>query len=113
MYNLDQLISAFVTKNNNTNNSNEALKSHNKKSFPPADHEQIIKECAWYRLQIFEGAATCDEPNWYAGASITGHCANGRKIFHAYSSKHPDYSNKEASKKLKRAIEEANPRTCE
>lgn len=78
-----------------------------------ADHSAIQQDCAWYRHYTSDGAATADEPNWYAGASITGRCKDGDRIFHEYSRTHPRYDHGEAAAKLKRAREEAGPRTCE
>ncbi|MCW5696323.1 MAG: hypothetical protein KIS96_06250 [Bauldia sp.] len=78
----------------------------------PADHATIMAGCAWYREEVVDGAATCDEPNWYAGASITARCENGPAVFHEYSAKHPRYNRAEAEEKLSRARSEAGPRTC-
>lgn len=77
-----------------------------------AEHEVIVKGCAWYRNVAVGEAAICDEPNWYAAASITSRCKDGERIFHEYSEKHPKYSQREASQKFKRASEAAGPRTC-
>jgi len=78
-----------------------------------AAHSSIQKECPWYNYHTGDGASTADEPNWYASASITARCTDGERIFHDYSSRHPGYNAIEAGKKLKRAMEEAGPRTCE
>jgi hypothetical protein len=90
----------------------ETHKLQGSRTFLPADHEQIIQKCEWYRERVVKGAATCEEPNWYAGASISARCADGEKVFHAYSAAHPGYNQREASKKLRRALEETGPRTC-
>lgn len=78
-----------------------------------ADHSVIRQECPWYKHFTRDGSATADEPNWYATASITARCKDGERIFHQYSRQHPDYSQREADKKLRRAFEEAGPRTCD
>ncbi|WP_430439939.1 hypothetical protein [Shinella sp.] len=78
-----------------------------------ADHSMIAQNCAWYGYHSGDGAATADEPNWYAAASITARCKDGEQIFHSYSSTHSGYDQREASKKLERAVTEAGPRTCE
>lgn len=77
-----------------------------------ASHDLIVQGCAWYCVVVVEGAPTCDEPNWYAGASITARCAGGEKIFQTYSRRHPDYNEREATEKFRRALTEAGPRTC-
>jgi hypothetical protein len=78
-----------------------------------ADHQSILRECEWYRETVVAGAASCDEPNWYAGASITALCTNGEEIFHRYSKQHPDYSQSEAAEKFRRTQTTPGPRTCE
>jgi hypothetical protein len=78
-----------------------------------ANHSTIQKECGWYGHYTGSGAATADEPNWYAAASITARCKDGEQVFHAYSARHPSYDEREADKKLTRALEEAGPRTCD
>lgn len=78
-----------------------------------ADHSVIRQECSWYNHYTKDGAGTADEPNWYATASITARCKGGERVFHEYSSRHAGYSQREADKKLRRALEEAGPRTCD
>jgi hypothetical protein len=78
-----------------------------------ADHSTIQKECGWYGYYTGEGAATADEPNWYATASITARCREGDDTFHEYSARHRDYDRRESERKLTRAREEAGPRTCD
>ena len=82
------------------------------RSYPPADHGAIVEGCAWYRNVAVDNATSCDEPNWFAAASITSRCKDGERIFHEFSQKHPKYSQREASQKFKRALEAAGPRTC-
>ncbi|MBX4916716.1 hypothetical protein [Rhizobium bangladeshense] len=78
-----------------------------------ANHFLVKSECAWYDHYTGDAAATADEPNWYAVASITARCKDGEKIFHEYSARHRGYDMRAASKKLDRALTEARPRTCE
>ncbi|RWE85103.1 hypothetical protein [Mesorhizobium sp.] len=78
-----------------------------------ADHSMIQRECPWYGHYTGDGAASADEPNWYATASITARCKDGDRVFHEYSGLHPSYSGREADHKLRRALEEAGPRTCD
>ncbi|RWB66807.1 hypothetical protein [Mesorhizobium sp.] len=85
----------------------------NARSARRADHLAIQQECAWYGYYTGDGAAAADEPNWHAGASITVRCKDGERIFHEYSAAHAGYDEREADKKLRRALEEAGPRTCE
>jgi hypothetical protein len=78
-----------------------------------ADHHVIAHECPWYGHYTGDGAASADEPNWYAAASITARCKDGDQIFHEYSVRHPGYDVREADKKFRRALVEAGPRTCD
>jgi uncharacterized protein (DUF927 family) len=77
-----------------------------------ASHDLIVKRCAWYGIVVVEGAATCGEPDWFAGASITALCKNGQSIFLEYSRKHPKFKEREAREKFARAAESNAPRTC-
>ena len=79
---------------------------------PSADHAKIVAECAWYRTVVVDGAATCREPDWFAGASIAALCRNGEAAFLAYSHKHPDFREREARDKFRRAVKSDAPRTC-
>lgn len=78
----------------------------------PLDHEQILKECAWFK-DCFENQATLDEPNWYAALSIVAHCANPDSLAQEFSKGHPGYDPAETSKKLEQARDTAGPRTCQ
>lgn len=77
-----------------------------------ADHDQIVKACAWYREVVVEGARTCSEPDWFAGTSITALCKNGEEIFFDYSRQYPKFEERLARDKFKRAVEHDAPRTC-
>ena len=79
---------------------------------PLADHARIVAECAWYRTVVVDGAATCSEPDWFAGASIAALCKDGESTFLAYSGRHPDFKLREAQEKVRRAIKANAPRTC-
>jgi len=79
---------------------------------PSADHAKIVAECAWYRTVVVDGAATCSEPDWFAGASIAALCKGGESAFLAYSRKHPDFKQRQAGDKFHRAVKSNAPRTC-
>ena len=82
------------------------------KKYPPADHGLIADKCAWYAHHTGEGANASDEPNWQAAGSITACCKNGEAIFHAYSQRHSQYSQREAVQKFRREVKAGMPRTC-
>ena len=81
-------------------------------SVPTAIHDKIVEGCAWYRTVVVEGAVNCPEPDWFAGASIAALCKNGEAAFLEYSRKHPDFKEREAHEKLRRAVKSDAPRTC-
>jgi hypothetical protein len=89
-----------------------ARKEKLRPALAPADHQKIVEQCAWYRTVVVDGAATCSEPDWFAGASIAALCKNGESVFLDYSSKHPDFKQREAHDKFHRAIKSNAPRTC-
>ena len=80
---------------------------------PDADHAMICQQCAWYRHMTGDGAATASEPEWLAAGSITACCMGGREQFHAYSARHPQYSQREADKKFDHIERDVKPFTCE
>lgn len=82
------------------------------RSAPWADHQKIVDGCAWYRTIVVEGAASCPEPDWFAGASIAARCKNGEAAFLGYSRQHSGFDEREASGKYRRAVEQDAPRTC-
>jgi hypothetical protein len=79
---------------------------------PAADHRKIVSGCAWYREIVVNGAGTCAEPDWFAGASIAALCRDGETEFLNYSRRHPDFDDVEARDKFKRAVAHGAPRTC-
>jgi hypothetical protein len=81
-------------------------------SAPSAVHAKIVEGCAWYRTVVVEGAPTCPEPDWFAGASIAALCKDGESAFLAYSGKHPNFKLREAQEKFRRAVKSNAPRTC-
>ena len=83
-----------------------------KRSVPTAIHDKIVEGCAWYRTVVVEGAPTCPEPDWFAGASIAALCKDGESAFLAYSGKHPHFKLREAQDKFRRAVKSNAPRTC-
>ncbi len=89
----------------------EPATSDEDSDFPLADHNKIVKGCPWYGACV-KNPESCSEPNWYAAASITSRCEDGRHKFHAFSHKHPKYTEAEANQKFDRGFQEAGPRTC-
>jgi hypothetical protein len=80
---------------------------------PSADHSKIVEGCAWYRTVVVEGAETCSEPDWFAGASIAALCTSGEAAFFGYSRRHRNFKERETREKFRRAVKSNAPRTCE
>ncbi len=60
---------------------------------------------------VRDDARQLPEPDWYAGLSILGRCADGEALAHAWSRAYPHYSAAETTEKLGHALEHG-PRTC-
>ncbi len=72
---------------------------------------EIFAQCgfvAWGR----DNAATVNEPQWYALASIVGRMKDGRAKFQALSKGHPGYSSTATDEKLEQAMQASGPRKC-
>ena len=83
-----------------------------KKDFPPADIEPIVEGCAWMR-HCQDDAETLPEPEWYAMLSVLGRCEDGEELAHEWSRPYPGYNPAETDKKLRHALEDAGPVTCQ
>ncbi len=92
--------------------SQAGLQEKPKQSTTSASHDLIVKRCTWYREIVVEGAATCSEPDWFAGASITAICKDGESIFLDYSRKHHKFKERETREKFRNAAKSNAPRTC-
>jgi hypothetical protein len=104
-------IQALLAEKGQLENSRKTARCTNE--VPLADHSRVVTECAWYRDVVVEGAAACAEPDWFAGASISALCKDGENIFLAYSRQHPNFNEREAREKFRRAVEHNSPRTCD
>lgn len=80
-------------------------------SAPPADLEEIIRQCA-YMLHWRVDASRLREDDWYAGMGIAGRCRDGENLVHEISSQDPRYDPDETEQKLRHALQSAGPRTC-
>jgi len=76
-----------------------------------ADFDAVRAGCSWVNSSA--ESARLDEPSWYALAGIAGRCGNGEEIFHEISALDERYDEQETSEKLKHAVADAKPRTCE
>jgi hypothetical protein len=83
-----------------------------KTDFPPALIEPIVKGCAWV-CHCRDDAATLPEPQWHAVLSVLGRCEDGERLAHEWSRPYPKYTFVETEKKLRHALEDAGPVTCD
>jgi hypothetical protein len=71
------------------------------------DFAKIKKGCPWVQKAVANArTATYDE--WFAMASITALCNNGRQLFHEYSQQHRDYDADECDAKFDQVDQHAN-----
>lgn len=83
--------------------------------YPEPDTATVLKECLNLQAMLREPSKV-SESLWYACASVIGNLggnpAEGRRLWHEYSSKDPRYSASEADRKLTQALSSSGPRTC-
>ncbi|MDK2889107.1 MAG: hypothetical protein PWP72_1985 [Thermoanaerobacter sp.] len=84
---------------------------------PPGDEDKpeaalILERCAFIR-HCRDDAAILSEPEWYAMLTIMARTDGGRELCHELSRPYPRYSERETEDKIRHALEDAAPRTCE
>jgi hypothetical protein len=72
----------------------------------------IAQSCAWI-MRCRVNAATLAEPEWYGMVGVIARCQDGAAIVHKWSRAYPRYSERETDAKIKHAMEDAGPITCE
>lgn len=76
------------------------------------DFAKIQNGCPWVQKAVADAkTATYDE--WFAMASITALCSNGRELFHKYSKSHPGYDPADCDAKFDQVDLDKAARTCE
>lgn len=76
------------------------------------DLGRIEAQCAWMR-HCREDAAALPEPEWYAWISVVVRCRGGNELAHEIGSAHPGYTRAETEDKLRRALADTGPATCD
>lgn len=74
--------------------------------------QPIVEQCAFIR-HCHQHAANLPEPEWFAMTSIVGRCQAGEQLVHEWSEPYPNYTREETERKLRHALEDGGPRTCE
>lgn len=82
------------------------------KAYKLSDSKRIIEKCEFMRYCI-ENAKTLPEPYWYAMITNLAPTKNGAKAVHELSRPYPKYNESETERKIKRAISENKPHTCQ
>lgn len=71
----------------------------------------VQEGCAFLNWSL-HNQALVDEPQWYAGLSIYGRLEGAEELIHEYSKGHPQYSERETTRKWKQALDASGPRLC-
>ncbi|RSB45354.1 hypothetical protein [Brevundimonas sp. 357] len=74
------------------------------------DFDAILASCAFMRHCV-DHPAQLSEPEWRALIGTLAFCVDGRRLAHAYSEGHPNYSVEETDRMFSRVSEEAGPPT--
>ena len=78
----------------------------------PADTNAIFERCTFIH-HCQDDAATLPEPEWYAMLTVIARAKDGEKLCHELSSPHPHYSERETDEKIRHALADTGPYTCE
>ncbi|HEC99063.1 MAG TPA: hypothetical protein ENN18_01580 [Proteobacteria bacterium] len=81
---------------------------------PQTSHglETLIRECGFLQ-HCRDNAETLSEPLWYAMISNMAVFEGGREAIHRFSMGHPKYSGRETEYKIRRALNNTRPHTCD
>lgn len=81
-------------------------------SYAPASHTAIYTKCAQVAWAV-DNQAKVSEPLWYKLLGIAAYCENPQDVAKQWSSKHPNYSEAETTKKVTQwAAQTTGPTTC-
>lgn len=83
-----------------------------KKTYPAADLARIVGGCTWLR-HCRDDAAHLVEPEWYAMLTVVGRAVDGKEHAHAWSKPYLRYRPDETDAKLKHALTDTGPVTCQ
>lgn len=74
--------------------------------------QTMIQECGFLR-HCRDNPQTLPEPLWYAMVSNMAVFEGGREAIHRFSMGHPKYSGRETEYKIRRALNNTRPHTCD
>ena len=74
--------------------------------------QRLMDKCAFCR-HCMENAATLSEPEWYAYITNMSLTRDGGEFVHEVSKPYPKYSKTETDDKIRHAVKEKKPHTCE
>lgn len=78
----------------------------------PKNINNMLKKCTFIKY-CKENAKSLPEPLWHAMITNMVSLKNGKASIHEFSKPYPNYSKSETDEKIKRAIIENKPHTCE
>jgi putative DNA primase/helicase len=81
------------------------------KKYPPSDANKVADACQQIRAFRDNRGAGQSEPVWYDNLGVVGHCTDGERFCHEWSSGHDGYKESETAKKIANRLK-AGPTTC-
>jgi len=79
---------------------------------PVGPAKLVIENCIFIQ-HCRDDAATLAEPEWYAMISNLARAEDGPEVIHQLSQPYPRYNRQETDQKIKHAVEDTGPHTCE
>ena len=74
--------------------------------------QRLMEKCAFCQ-HCKDDATSLSEPEWYAFITNMSLASDGAEIVHETSEPHPNYNKSETDNKIRHAIKETKPHTCE
>lgn len=81
-------------------------------SGPIGPAKLVVDNCKFIQ-HCRDDAASLSEPEWYAMISNLARTEDGPEVVHLLSKPYPRYNSRETDQKIKHAIEDTGPHTCE
>jgi putative DNA primase/helicase len=80
-------------------------------TYPPSDANKVADACHQIRAFRDNRGAGQSEPVWYDNLGVVGHCIDGERFCHEWSSGHDGYNENDTAKKIANRLK-AGPTTC-
>lgn len=79
----------------------------------PAGPAHLVVDNCRFIQHCRDDAAELPEPDWYAMISNLARAQDGAEVIHQLSKPYPGYNRQETDQKIKHAVEDTGPHTCE